>query len=137
MDEFKFYIQKMQKLLKNDKIQPLLTRRKSQKLVQQFSISVEEKRDKIDKIKSLIKENKREVNSKEIANQYLQEINNQENQNKAEIIMKEDIINQEESFKKRLEEKRLLRGNSQPHMKLKVKRKFNLIFNLIQFLGKI
>ena len=72
------------------------------------------------KIKSLIKENKREVNSKEIANQYLQEINKQENQNKAEIIMKEDIINQEESFKKRLEEKRLLRGNSQPHMKLKV-----------------
>jgi hypothetical protein len=120
MDEFKFYIQKMQKLLKNDKIQPLLTRRKSQKLVQQFSLSVEEKRDKIDKIKSLIKENKREVNSKEIANQYLQEINKQENQNKAEIIMKEDIINQEESFKKRLEEKRLLRGNSQPHMKLKV-----------------
>ena len=123
MDEFKFYIQKMQKLLKNDKIQPLLTRRKSQKLVQQFSLSVEEKRDKIDKIKSLIKENKREVNSKEIANQYLQEINKQENQNKAEIIMKEDIINQEESFKKRLEEKRLLRGNSQPHMKLKVKNK--------------
>ena len=120
MDEFKFYIQKMQKLLKNDKIQPLLTRRKSQKLVQQFSLSVEEKRDKIDKIKSLIKENKREVNSKEIANQYLQEINKQENQNKAEIIMKEDIINQEESFKKRLEEKRLLRGNSQPHMKVKV-----------------
>jgi hypothetical protein len=121
MDEFKFYIQKMQKLLKNDKIQPLLTRRKSQKLVQQFSLSVEEKRDKIDKIKSLIKENKKELNSKEIANQYLQQLNKDENHNKAESIMKEDINHQEESFKKRLEEKRLLRGNSQPHMKLKVK----------------
>jgi hypothetical protein len=59
---------------------------------------------------------------KEIANQYLQEINKEEGKTKAEIILKEDISNQEENFKKRLEEKRMMRGNSQPHMKLKVKK---------------
>ena len=129
MDEFNFYIQKMQKLLKNDKIQPLLARRKSQRLVQQFSLSVDEKKDKIDKIKTLIKENKKELNAKEIANQYLQEINKEEGKTKAETILKEDINNQEENFKKRLEEKRMMRGNSQPHMKLKVrKRKLKKLF---------
>ena len=108
----------MQDLLRNEKIQPLLIRRKSQEMVTNYSLSIDKKKEKVEKIKTLLKENKKEKNSKKITNNLLQNINTEGN--KAEIIIIQDLNSQEESFKKRLEERRLQRGYSLPHMKLKV-----------------
>lgn len=121
MDEFNFYIQKMQNLLKNPLIQPLLSKRKSKELVTNFTLNLEHKKDKIDKIKAKIKENRKDLQNKQITSNIIEEIQNDEKQVRAESIINQEMNNQEENFKKRLEERRLLRGNSQPHMKLKAK----------------
>lgn len=117
----------MQNLLKDAKIQHLLARRRSRELAEEISISMEAKKEKIDKIKNMIKENKKGVNSKEMANNLLNDLNKAE---KAETMVNKDINAQEESFKKRLEEKRL-RGNSLPQTRFKsFKAKLSTRFNL-------
>jgi hypothetical protein len=117
MEEFHYYITKMQNLCRDETLQPLLNKRKSRQFVEQIVVNVEKKKEKIDKIKCLIKENKKDHNTKEIAQSILDNYSKAENSN-VDVINKE-ILNQEEIFKKRLEEKRA-RGNSQPHMKLRV-----------------
>ncbi len=107
----------MQNLLKNQKIQGLLGRRKSKELVEQIHISVEEKKEKIEKIRTQLKD--RNKGTKKIANDMLENANKEGE--KVGSIIDKDINTQEENFKKRLEERRLQRGNSQPHLKLKVK----------------
>jgi hypothetical protein len=117
LNEFNFFLMKMQNLMKNEKVQPILKRRKSKDLTKKYSITLEEKKEKIDRIKSLLKESK--IKTKEIANNMIEEINKETVISQAQSIIHKDINSQEESFKKKLEEKRS-RGNSLPHLKLKV-----------------
>jgi hypothetical protein len=118
LNEFNFFLMKMQNLMKNEKVQPILKRRKSKELTKKYSITMEEKKEKINRIKSLLKESK--IKTKEIANNMIEEINKETVITQAQSIIHKDINSQEESFKKKLEEKRS-RGNSLPHLKLKVK----------------
>lgn len=119
MDEFTYYIKKMQELLKNPKLTPLLNRRRSRELVQMVSISVEEKKEKVEKIRTMIKDNKTNINAKEITSNIIDSFNKAKDSNTD--IVNQQLSTQEDAFKKRLEEKRMCRTNSQPHMKLKVR----------------
>jgi len=118
---FKLYIKKMQDLLKNENIKPLLKRRNSRELIETFQLTVEQKKEKIEKIekiKTLIKDTNTNKNVKEATNNLIQNFNKKETSNKD--LINKDIAGQEENFKKRLEEKKLFRISSQPHMGLKV-----------------
>jgi hypothetical protein len=53
-------------------------------------------------------------------NRCLQDVSGRENQSKAQLVVKGVEVDQEESFKKGSEGKRLLRGNSHSHIKVKV-----------------
>lgn len=117
-EDFKLYIKKMQDLLKNEKIQPLLKKRNSRELVERLELTVEQKKEKIEKIKTLIKDTNSNKNVKEATNSLIESFNKKETSNKD--LMNKDIAGQEENFKKRLEEKKLFRTSSQPHMGFKV-----------------
>lgn len=117
-DNFQLYIKKMQDLLKNDKIQPLLKRRNSRELIEKLELTVEQKKDQIEKIKTMIKDTNTKKNVKEATNNLIENFNKKENSNN-DLIHK-DIAGQEENFKKRLEEKKLFRTSSQPHMGFRV-----------------
>jgi len=108
-EEFRIYLKKMQDLLKNEKIQPLIDK---------FQETVEEKKAKVEKIKVLIKDTNTNKNVREATNNLIENFNKKETSNNN--LMNQDIAGQEESFKKRLEEKKLFRTNSQPHMGFKV-----------------
>ncbi len=115
MEEFNFYILKMQNLTKSDKIHKLLGKRQSRVLVENITLSVEQKKEKVDKIKSLIKEKKnqgKENVSKNLASATY-------NSYKAEMIMENDVTSQEENFKKRLLERRVQRSKTQARLKIK------------------
>ena len=112
---FKLYIKKMQDLLKNEKIKPLLKRRNSRELIEIFQLTVEQKKEKI---KTLIKDTNTNKNVKEATNNLIENFNKKETLNKD--LINKDIAGQEEDFKRRLEEKKLFRISSQPHMGLKV-----------------
>ena len=113
----------MQNLLKNEKIIPLLKRRKSRDLAEKISQSISEKKQKIEKIKTLMKETKKDANTKQLADEMLKnfketEINNTD-------ILKKELILQEENFKKKLQLKKDAmkqtfrnRGSSLPHTRL-------------------
>jgi hypothetical protein len=109
--EFNFYIQKMQMMLKNENLKPLLQRRKSKELANLFSISIEEKKEKIEKIKSLLKENKKDQSKEEISS-ILDNLRNTET--KQNQMIKFVLDDQHECFKTKLEKKKLERLNSQP-----------------------
>ena len=107
----------MQDLLKNEKIKPLLKRRNSRELIEKIEISVHEKKEKYDKIKNLLKDCKSN-NVMETTSSLIENFNHKENTNQ-EIISK-NISEQQENFKKRLQEKKLTRNNSEPHLHFKV-----------------
>lgn len=128
-DEFNFYIKKMQDLLRNPKIQHLLKKRKSKDLIEKMELTVKEKKGKVEKIKNLIKDTITHKNVSEATYHIIENFKQKEISNK-DLILK-DIAGQEENFKKRLEEKKLFRTSSQPHMKFKVRN--SNIFNLWSF----
>ena len=117
-EEFKLYIKKMQDLLKNEKIQPLLKRRNSRELMEKLELTVRLKKEKIEKIKTLIKGTNTNKNVQEATINLIENFNKKESSNND--LMNKDIAGQEENFKKRLEEKKLFRTSSQPHMGFKV-----------------
>ncbi len=117
-EEFKLYIKKMQDLLKNEKIQPLLKRRNSRELMEKLELTVRLKKEKIEKIKTLIKGTNTNKNVQEATINLIENFNKKETSNND--LMNKDIAGQEENFKKRLEEKKLFRTSSQPHMGFKV-----------------
>ena len=94
----------MQTLLKNEKIKPLLKRRKSRDLADHISYSINEKKQKIEKIKTLLKENKKEFNIKQLAINILK--NFKESETNQSDILKKELNHQEENFKKKLEIKK-------------------------------
>jgi uncharacterized protein (UPF0147 family) len=108
----------MQDLLKNENIKPLLKRRNSRELIETLQLTVEQKKEKIEKIKTLIKDTNTNKNVKEATNNLIENFNKKETSNKD--LINKDIAGQEENFKKRLEEKKLFRISSQPHMGFKV-----------------
>jgi hypothetical protein len=105
-------------MIKNENLMHLMNKRKSRQFVDKIAVNVEKKKEKIEKIKNLLKETKKEKNNKELANTIIE--NYSKGENKQVEVINKDLSTQEENFKKRLEERRL-RGNSQPHMVLKVK----------------
>jgi hypothetical protein len=123
-DEFNFYIKKMHDLLQNPKITNLLKRRESKKLAEKIEITIQEKKEKVEKIKNLIKEKNTNTNVKSETTNVLQDFEKIESNNKDKEIISKDIASQEESFKQRLEAKKLTRNNSQPRMNFKVKKNF-------------
>lgn len=120
-EEFNIYIKKMHELLENSKIAHLLKRRDSKGLKEKMEITIFEKREKVEKIKTLIKEKNTTTNVKSETTNLLQDFQKNENNNKDKEIISKDIASQEESFKKRLEAKKLTRNNSQPRMNFKVR----------------
>jgi hypothetical protein len=113
----------MQNLLKNEKIIPLLKRRKSRDLADQISQRITEKKRKIEKIKILLKETKKDANTKELANEILK--NFKETETNHTDILKKELNLQVENFKKKLELKKNSkipnfrnRGCSLPHTRL-------------------
>jgi hypothetical protein len=121
----------MQELLKSDKIKPLLNRRQSRELVQNINTHVEERKEQIENIKQNPNA-KLDKLDKVQKQQQLKDIFS--NYEKAENINKEiqtkQISNQEETFKKRLEEKRMMnRGLSQPRLRLNVLFDYKIINN--------
>ena len=110
----------MQNLLKNEKIQPLLKRRKSRDLAEKISQSISEKKQKIEKIKTLLKETKKDAKTKELAHEMLKNLKETETINTD--ILKKELNLQEENFKKKLKLKKDARqqfirnrGCSLPH----------------------
>ena len=110
----------MQDLLQNPKITHLFKRRESIELIHKMEITLQEKKDKVDKVKNLIKEKNTSTNVKFELTHVLQDFKKIEDNNKDEEIISQDIASQEENFKKRLEAKKLTRNNSQPKMNFKV-----------------
>ena len=100
----------MQLLLRNDKIIPLLNRRKSRNLVESMAIKVVSKKEKVVKIKQMMKDQGKsaEIVSKEL-------IKDLELKKGNEIISQE-MQEQEESFRKKLEDRRS-RGKTQPKLR--------------------
>lgn len=93
-------------------------RRKSKDLLQSIKINLEEKKEQIEKIKTLTK-NSEKTNKQDttniLENFAIKKANNL-------VIVDKEIDDQTENFKKRMDEKKLLRINSQPTFKtLKVK----------------
>jgi hypothetical protein len=129
-DEFNFYIKKMHDLLQNPKITNLLKRRESKGLAEKIEITIQEKKDKVEKIKNLIKEKNTTTNVKSETTNVLQDFEKIESNNKDKELISKDIASQEESFKQRLEAKKLTRNNSQPRMNIKVKN-FNFMIKNI------
>lgn len=106
--EFEYYIVKMQELPKHPNIQKLLSRRKSRELVVQMHSDIEKLQQK-EKIKQLLKDTNK--TTKKDTNDILLNLS-KTGQNNDKII-NEDLSNQEESFKKRLEQKKFNRSNSE------------------------
>lgn len=116
--EFKLYIKKMQDLLKNEKIQPLLKRKNSKELMEKLENTVQHKKENIEKIKTLIKEKNTNKNVNEVTNNLIENFNKKQTSN--DDLINKDIAGQEENFKKRLEERRSFRSASQSHIAFKV-----------------
>lgn len=110
----------MHDLIENPKINNLLKRRDSKGLKEKMVITIQEKKEKVEKIKTLIKEKNTSTNVKSETSNVLQDFQKIENENKDKEIISKDMESQEESFKKRLEAKKLTRNNSQPRMNFKV-----------------
>lgn len=113
----------MQDLIGNPKISNLLKRRDSKNLAEKIELTVKEKKDKIEKIKNLIKEKNVSTNLKSETSNVIDDFKKHQNENMDQEIISKDIASQEENFKKRLEEKKLIRNNSQPRMNFKVNSK--------------
>ena len=93
-------------------------RRKSKEIIQFIKINLEEKKEQIEKIKSLVKES--EKNYKQDTSNILE--NFAIKKANTLVIVDKEIDDQSENFKKRMDSKKLLRINSQPTFKsLKVK----------------
>ena len=119
----------MHNLLENPKIAHLLKRRDSKGLLEKMEITIQEKREKVDKIKTLIKEKNTATNVNSETTNLLEDFQKIESSNKDKEIISNDIASQEESFKKRLEAKKLTRNNSSPKMNFKVKKILNIFIN--------
>jgi len=111
----------MQDLLKNERIIPLLKRRKSRDLAENISYTIKEKKQKIEKIKNLIKENKKET--KQLTTELLK--NFKESETNQSNILKKELSIQEINFQKKLEVKKMekqhnmrRRVSSQPHIRI-------------------
>ena len=103
--EFNYYLLKLQALIGDNKLQSLFERKKSRVLV---NVMTEFKKEKMEKIKILMKETEKDAYS--ISKELIDDLN----ANKGEEIINKEITNQEENFKKKLEDKRT-RGYSQPN----------------------
>ena len=119
-EEFNIYIKKMHDLLTNPRITDLLKRRDSKGLIEKIEFTVQEKKEKVEKIKNMIKEKNCPTNVISETSNLIEDFHKIESSNKDKEIISKDIASQEESFLKRLEAKKLTRNNSQPRMNFKV-----------------
>ena len=113
MEEFSLYLSKIKQIESHDRIKDLMGRRKSKELVHAIKLNFEEKKEQIDKIKNLVKQSEK-TNKIETSNL----IENYDLKKKnTEVIVSKEIDDQSENFKKRLEDKKMQRMNSQPTFK--------------------
>ncbi len=126
IQEFQIFFFKMQNILSHEKVQHIVNKKpgsptkkakKSVQFVKPPEIKVEVQVPVKEKIKQQMKDNKKE--SKEKANIMIKDFSTKINNKQKEEVLGGEIEKQEESFRSRLEKKKL-RSGSQPHKLLSV-----------------
>lgn len=105
----------MRDLITHEKVQHMIRKKSQSPDKKKKTVTIAKPTEKLapkDQLKMKMKEDKKET--KERADTLIKNFSNNNESNK-EIVIGNELSNQEESFKSRLQKKKLARVNSQPH----------------------